>query len=92
MTEDSYALETMLPFRVKEQVFVVTPHIGNALSYLQPKYRDILLLSYFAEWSDSKIARYLSLPVSTVNNRRMQALQKLRQIMEYDKDGETFTL
>ena len=32
ITEDSYALETMMPFRVKEQVFVVTPHIGNALS------------------------------------------------------------
>ena len=92
ITEDSYALETMMPFRVKEQVFVATLHIGNALSYLQPKYRDVLLLSYFAEWSDSKIARYLNLPVSTVNNRRMQALQKLRQIMGYDKDGETFTL
>ena len=92
ITEDSYALETMIPFCVKEQIFVVTPHIGNALSYLQPKYRDVLLLSYFAEWSDSKIARYLNLPVSTVNNRRMQALQKLRPIMGYDKDGETFTL
>lgn len=76
MTEDSYALETMIPFCVKEQIFVVTPHIGNALSYLQPKYRDVLLLSYFAEWSDSKIARYLNLPVSTVNSRRNQALQQ----------------
>ena len=92
ITEDSYVLETMMPFRVKEQVFVVTPHIGNALSYLQPKYRDILLLSYFAEWSDSKIARYLSLPVSTVNGRRVQALQRLKRIMEYEKDAETFTL
>ncbi len=86
MTEDSYALETMMPFRVKEQVFVVTPHIGNALSYLQPKYRDVLLLSYFAEWSDSKIARYLNLPVSTVNSRRNQALQQLKRIMEHDKE------
>ena len=76
ITEDSYALETMIPFCVKEQVFVVTLHIGNALSYLQPKYRDVLLLSYFAEWSDSKIARYLNLPVSTVNSRRNQALQQ----------------
>ena len=71
MTEDSYALETMIPFCVKEQIF-----IGNALFYLQPKYRDVLLLSYFAEWSDSKIARYLNLPVSTVNSRRNQALQQ----------------
>ena len=86
MTEDSYALETMMPFRVKEQVFVVTPHIGNALSYLQPKYRDVLLLSYFAEWNDSKIARYLNLPVSTVNSRRNQALQQLKRIMEHDKE------
>lgn len=92
ITEDSYALETMMPFRVKEQVFVVTPHIGNALSYLQPKYRDVLLLSYFAEWSDSKIARYLNLPVSTVSSRRNQALQQLKRIMEHDKDAETFTL
>lgn len=76
ITEDSYALETMIPFCVKEQIFVVTPHIGNALFYLQPKYRDVLLLSYFAEWSDSKIARYLNLPVSTVNSRRNQALQQ----------------
>ena len=59
ITEDSYVLDTMTSFSVKEHVFVVTPHIGKALSYLQPKHRDILLLSYFAEWSDSKIARYL---------------------------------
>ena len=44
ITEDSYVLETMMPFRVKEQVFVVTPHIGNALSYLQPKYRDVFIV------------------------------------------------
>ena len=44
ITEDSYALETMMPFRVKEQVFVVTPHIGNALSYLQPKYSNAIKL------------------------------------------------
>ena len=75
----------------REHVFVVTPHIGKALSYLQPKHRDILLLSYFAEWSDSKIARYLGLSVSTVNDRRIQALQKLKQIMEYSKNTETFT-
>lgn len=92
ITEDSYALDAMTSFSVKEHVFVVTTHIGKALSYLQPKYRDILLLSYFAEWSDSKIARYLGLPVSTVNNRRIQALQKLKQIMEYSKDAETFTI
>lgn len=91
ITEDSYALDTMTSFSVKEHVFVVTPHIGKALSYLQPKHRDILLLSYFAEWSDSKIARYLGLSVSTVNDRRIQALQKLKQIMEYSKNTETFT-
>ena len=92
ITEDSYVLDTMTSFSVKEHVFVVTPHIGKALSYLQPKHRDILLLSYFAEWSDSKIARYLGLSVSTVNDRRIQALQKLKQIMEYSKNAETFTL
>ena len=92
ITEDSYVLDTMTSFSVKEHVFVVTPHIGKALSYLQPKHRDILLLSYFAEWSDSKIARYLGLAVSTVNDRRIQALQKLKQIMEYSKNAETFTL
>lgn len=92
ITEDSYVLDTMTSFSVKEHVFVVTPHIGKALSYLQPKHRDILLLSYFAEWSDSKIARYSGLAVSTVNDRRIQALQKLKQIMEYSKNAETFTL
>ena len=92
ITEESYVLDTMTTFSVKEHVFVVTPHIGKALSYLQPKHRDILLLSYFAEWSDSKIARYLGLAVSTVNDRRIQALQKLKQIMEYSKNAETFTL
>ena len=36
ITEDSYVLDTMTSFSVKEHVFVVTPHIGKALSYLQP--------------------------------------------------------
>ena len=54
ITEDSYVLDTMTSFSVKEHVFV-------------------------------------GLSVSTVNDRRIQALQKLKQIMEYSKNTETFT-
>lgn len=81
--EDTYQLEARYQFVVKEQKILVTDsQLGQAISFLLPKYRDVLLLAYFMEWSDSKIAQYLHLPVSTVHDRRQQALHLLRQRLE----------
>ena len=56
--------------------------LSGALKLLMPKYRDPLLLSYFVGYSDAEIAKLLDVPVSTVGDRRRNAIRQLRERME----------
>lgn len=56
--------------------------LSGALKLLMPKYRDSLLLSYFVGYSDAEIAKLLDVPVSTVGDRRRNAIRQLRERME----------
>lgn len=81
--EDTYQLETPQQFIVNGQmVLVLNQQLGQAITYLHPKYRSILLLSFFAQWSDSLIAKNLHLPISTVHDRKQQALRQLKAQLE----------
>lgn len=53
--------------------------LGEALRYLLPKYREIILLSYFNDCSDIQIAKCLNIPLSTVGDRRRRAIQQLKE-------------
>lgn len=56
--------------------------LGEAIRLLLPKYREILVLSYFMDCSDIEIALRLAIPVSTVGDRRRNAIQQLRERMD----------
>lgn len=61
---------------------IYNPQIGEALQFIQPKLRDIILLSYFFDYSNTEIANLLRISYSTVINRRNAALNKLKQQIE----------
>lgn len=56
--------------------------LGEALKYIMPNKRAILLLSYFKDYRDSDIARLLKITNSTVSYRKKQALIQLKLLLE----------
>lgn len=56
--------------------------LGDALKELTNRKREILLLHYFLEMSDSEIAELLKLNRSTVYRHRIDALKTIKQCME----------
>lgn len=54
------------------------PDLAGALAALSEESRAIVLLSFFAGWSDRQIGEELALPRSTVQWKRMRALRDLR--------------
>lgn len=57
--------------------------LAQALSYLLPKDREIVLLSYFVELTDGEVAQRVKLSRPTVQRRKSAALGKLREMLEH---------
>lgn len=55
--------------------------LACALACLVPEEQAIVLLSYFAGWSDRRIGEELGFPRSTVQHRRARALARLGGIL-----------
>ena len=83
--EDKYGLSEPISYG-KATIYLDNPQLRAALASLLPKYREVLLLSYFIEYSDAEIGVQLGIPTSTVSGRRRAALRKLKEKMgkEYD--------
>lgn len=82
-----YVQSQEAPISVSEQVtFTVQginipvrdTQLGRALSFLLPKYRDVVLLHYFMDMSDPQIANLLHISKSAVQRRRTAALERLK--------------
>lgn len=70
-------------FFVRGNIFQVQdPRIGQAISYLLPRDREIILLYYFAEMNDDEIAGELGMSRATVQRRRTLAKLKLKELLE----------
>ena len=64
------------------KVVVTNERVGEALKFIMPNKRAVLLLSYFMDYRDSEIARTLRITNSTVSYRKKQALKKLKVLLE----------
>lgn len=81
--EDTYKLDTgSATYDVLGTPITVANPLGQALRFLPPQRREVLLLCYFAEMSDSQIGKILNLTAAAVNYRRKKALDALRTILE----------
>lgn len=70
-------------FRVLDEVIQVNDlKLGPALSCLLPQERAIILLRYFRDMRDGKIASRLGMAHSTVHRKRKRAEAKLRMLLE----------
>ena len=59
--------------------------LAEALQELPERKRDIVLLSYFLDYTDVEIADLLKIVRRTVNDQRNKALKELRERMEGKK-------
>ena len=64
------------------KVIVRNETLGEALKFIMPNKRAVLLLSYFMDYRDSDIARTLRITNSTVSYRKKQALKQLKMLLE----------
>ena len=84
MTEDTYDLNKYEKIYYVNGVKVVVTNetVGEALKYIMPNKRAVLLLSFFMDYRDSEIARTLRITNSTVAYRKKQALKQLKVLLE----------
>ena len=63
------------------EVAVVGDALAEAIGALPECERDVILLYYFADWTDRRIADEYGCPRSTVQFRRAKALRALRDML-----------
>ena len=87
-TEDTYVTYAR-EYRVKGiAVTVKDERLGEALQFILPNQRAVLLLSYFKDYCDMDIARLLKISHKTVAYRKAMAMNRLRMLLEGTKDAE----
>ena len=85
--EDTYHLYRKTYYVQGNPVHVNDQSLGEVLQYLSPQRRDVILLTYFLDYSDADIARLLRISSPTVNDRKNAALKKLKEMLEELEDA-----
>ena len=86
--EDKYNLEAY-NFRVREyDIEVKDVLLAEALKLLSDKKREVVLMAYFLEMSDTDIAKLMDLRHSTIHYHRTSSLKTLKEYLEA-KGNET---
>ena len=85
--EDTYITYTRT-YKVKGiDVTVSDERIGEAIQFIMPNQRAVLLLSFFKEYSDMDIARLMGISHKTVAYRKKMAMRKLKLLLEGMDNG-----
>ena len=85
---DEYAAEEAM-FRVLDYDVVVKDDlISEALKILPEKKRNVILLSFFMDMTDTEIAKRMNLVRSTIHHHRISSLRTLKKVMEEIKNEE----
>ena len=80
--EDKYNLEAY-NFRVQEyDIEVKDVLLAEALKLLSDKKREVVLMAYFLEMSDTDIAKLMDLRQSTIHYHRTSSLKTLKEYLE----------
>ena len=88
--EDTYRPHRTVFWVRGKRAFVHDPMLAQAIAWLIPRNREIILLYYFFELTDREIGRMTGMSASTVRNRRRAALRRLRELLEvmgYERPG-----
>lgn len=85
-TEDDEMIQAVKPHQIfcihGRNIPIYDPKLSCALSHLMPADREIVLLYFFRELTDEKIAPLVHMSRPTVSRRRKAATRRLRELME----------
>mgnify|MGYP003303537983 CR=1 FL=1 len=84
--EDEYRLESHVFQVMGQEVEVKNFLIAKALRHLPEKKRNVILMYYYLEMTESEIAEQMDLGQSTINYHRMNSLKELEEFLEVHKD------
>ena len=87
--EDTYELESMV-FSVGDKAFTVhDPELSKAITYLDPRWREIVLLSFFLGYTDAQIGRKMKMTKEAIKYRKLKAIGELRERLEEIEHGQS---
>ncbi len=87
-THDTYTLYSRT-YHVKNRPIVVKDRqLGEALQYIIPNKRAVLLLCFFAGYNDTEVAQILGISPTSVARRKRSGLIRLRELMEVRYNAE----
>ena len=71
----------------KESEWATRLQVAEAVSRLEPKYKQLIVLKYFEDMTLAEIAETLERPLGTVKTWLHQALRSMRPLMEEEENG-----
>ena len=81
-TNDAYTFYTRAFYVKNLTIQVRDRRLGEALQYIIPNRRSVLLLSYFGGYTDTEVANILGISPTSVARRKQAGLIRLRELME----------
>lgn len=87
-THDTYSLYSRTYYVKNQAITVRDKHIGEALQYIIPQKRAVILLSYFADYNDTEVANILGVSPTSIARRKKSALLRLRELLEVRANDE----
>ena len=87
-THDTYSLYSRTYYVKNQAITVRDKHIGEALQYIIPQKRAVVLLSYFAGYNDTEVANILGVSPTSIARRKKSALLRLRELLEVRTNDE----
>ena len=86
---DEYPSDSTYFDVLEYRVGVKDERLAEALAALPSKKRDVILLSYFLDMTDTEIAEKLKVVGSTIHRRRTSSLEELKLRLEVKEDGQS---
>jgi RNA polymerase sigma-70 factor (ECF subfamily) len=68
--------------KVENKIYLI-----NLLSKIDEKYRDVIRLKYFGDYTLEEISTILDIPLGTVKSRLNFAIKKLKELMEVNNNA-----
>ena len=65
-------------------------YLGECILSLPVKYREVIVLYYYKDFTIDMVANLLSLPISTVKTRLVRGREKLKKMLKEEMDYGTF--
>jgi len=81
-SEDSYSEYEMVFIFAGNMLIVHDPDLARAISSLSPKWREVILLSFFLGYTDAQIGRKLNVTKEAIRYRKDMAINKLKEMLE----------